>query len=39
MLCFGQVARDLVLGLVAARQVEDALQAAVVDGRAGDHHG
>lgn len=39
MFGLGQVSRDAVLGLVAAGQVEDALQAAVVHRRAGDHHG
>lgn len=39
VLGFGQVASDLLSALVAAGQVQDALQAAVVERRAGDHHG
>ena len=39
LLGLGQVAGDGVLALVAAGQVQDTLQAAVVDRRAGDHHG
>lgn len=39
MFGLGQVAGDLLPGLVAAGQVQDALQAAVVERRAGDHDG
>lgn len=38
VLRFGQVAGDLPFGLVAAGQVENALQATVIDRRAGNHH-
>ena len=39
VLCFGQISSDLLFGLVAAGQVEDALQATVVDCCACNHHG